>query len=81
MTIDEAIKMSPAGIAISFHKIIWAMANDDPNTKADRPYRWTRVPAPRHQRDYHIEPQLPKKLLEDRNWKPLGDVLSELASL
>lgn len=80
MTIDEAIKASPHGIAISPHKIIWVIANDDPNSKDKLPYRWVRVPA-RSQRDYHLIPELPKKLLQDTGWTPYGDLLSELASL
>jgi hypothetical protein len=80
MTIDQAIKASPTGIAVSFHQIIWVIANDDPNTKEARPYRWVRVPV-RRQTDYHLEPQLPERLLRNTTWQPLGDVLSELAAL
>lgn len=81
VTLDQALKQSPHRIAISFHKIIWVIPNDDPTTKDRRPYRWVRVPAPANQRDYHIEPELPAKLLNDNGWQPYGDALSELASL
>ena len=82
MTLDQALRASPNGIAVSFHKIIWVVANEDDTTKGRRPYRWTRVPAPCGQRDYHIEPQLPAKLLNDDRWQPQGgSVLDKLAEL